>query len=57
MLVVYQYDTFFLLFLNCILGAPSGGGGSVLCTFHPYEEQKNSLGSAFDNSPGWCGIR
>ncbi|KAJ3272849.1 hypothetical protein HDV01_005172 [Terramyces sp. JEL0728] len=27
------------------------------CTYHPYEEDMKSLGSAYDNSPGWCGIR
>ncbi|KAJ3308738.1 hypothetical protein HDV04_000834 [Boothiomyces sp. JEL0838] len=27
------------------------------CTYHPYEEDMKSLGNAYDNSPGWCGIR
>ncbi|KAL2911798.1 hypothetical protein HK105_208731 [Polyrhizophydium stewartii] len=27
------------------------------CTYHPYQEDLARLGSAYDNSPGWCGIR
>nr|KAJ3412749.1 hypothetical protein HK105_002264 [Polyrhizophydium stewartii] len=27
------------------------------CTYHPYEEDMARLGSAYDNSPAWCGFR
>ena len=29
----------------------------VLATYHDYEGDRNTLGRAYDNSPGWCGIR
>jgi hypothetical protein len=29
----------------------------VRTTYHPYEEDRQALGAAYDNSPGWCGIR
>jgi hypothetical protein len=29
----------------------------VLATYHDYEADRLLLGSSYDNSPGWCGIR
>ncbi|KAJ3280785.1 hypothetical protein HK104_000405 [Borealophlyctis nickersoniae] len=40
-----------------LTGVSAQGWSSGLCTFHNYEGDKARLGAAYDNSPGWCGIR
>ncbi|KAJ3278737.1 hypothetical protein HK104_002067 [Borealophlyctis nickersoniae] len=37
--------------------AAPAGWTEVPCTYHDYEGDKANLGAAYDNSPGWCGIR
>ncbi|OAJ37979.1 hypothetical protein BDEG_21947 [Batrachochytrium dendrobatidis JEL423] len=40
------------------VSAQSDGWSTGPCTYHPYEEDLARLGAtAYDNAPGWCGIR
>ncbi|KAJ3278135.1 hypothetical protein HK104_002611 [Borealophlyctis nickersoniae] len=38
------------------IAAPAGWT-QVPCTYHDYEGDKARFGPAYDNNPGWCGIR
>ncbi|KAL2911794.1 hypothetical protein HK105_208727 [Polyrhizophydium stewartii] len=46
------------LLLSALVPAIAAQGWQTgRCTYHPYQEDLARLGSAYDNSPGWCGIR
>ncbi|KAH6568453.1 hypothetical protein BASA50_003918 [Batrachochytrium salamandrivorans] len=44
--------------LSTVSGRPTDDWSTGKCTYHPYEEDLARLGgTAYDNAPGWCGIR
>jgi hypothetical protein len=47
----------FISSLLFILASISTVFAQVLATYHDYEGDRATLGRAYDNSPGWCGIR